>query len=147
MININLKLVIKQLYRIHLLCTPPPPPPPPPPIYLYDGCVVNIYVPPHNRCFVNRMKSTANVFVASTVRKERILLILWSWKHKTLHNWFTCISTERDISKNTPRFCTDSENAVSQFWKTTELVLTCFSFDFDPMVMSSVLSSFFHRSS
>ena len=30
------------------------------------------------------MQATANVFAASTVRKERILLILRSWKYKTL---------------------------------------------------------------
>ena len=88
------------------------------------------------------MKATANVLAASSVRKERNLLILRSWKYKALHDWFTCISTERDSSKNTPRFRTDSENSISQSWKTIELVLTCFSFDFDPMAMSSVLSSF-----
>ena len=88
------------------------------------------------------MKATAIVFAASTVRKERILLILRSWKYKTLHNWFTCISTERDSSKNTQRFRTDLENSISQSWKTIELALTCFSFDFDPMAMRSVLSSF-----
>ena len=47
------------------------------------------------------MKATANVFVALTVRKERILLILWSWKYKTLRNWFTYISTERLIQEHT----------------------------------------------
>ena len=59
------------------------------------------------------MKATASVFAVSTVKKERILLILWRWKYKTLRNWFTCISTERDSSKNTPRLRTDSDNLIS----------------------------------
>ena len=88
------------------------------------------------------MKLESSVFAASAVRKERILLILRSWKYKTVYNCFTGISLEKDSSKNTPRFRKDSENAISQSWEIIELVLTCFSFDFDAMLMSSVSSSF-----
>ena len=79
------------------------------------------------------MKATDNVFVASAVRNERILLILQSWKCQTSCNWFTGISTKRDSSKSTPRFCTNWEKTISQSWETIELVLICFSFDFEPM--------------
>ena len=49
------------------------------------------------------MKTTANVSAASTVRWQRILCILQSWKYRTLHNWFTCVSFEKDSFRNTPK--------------------------------------------
>ena len=86
------------------------------------------------------MKTKANVFATSTVRKERILRILWSWKFSTLHNWFTSVSIEKLIQEYT-KILTDAEKAISESWKNIiKLVLTCFSFD--PIKMSW----FWHRS-
>ena len=47
----------------------------------------------------DRIKAAANVSAVSTVRKERILLILRIWNYKTLHNRSTYVSSERHSSR------------------------------------------------